>query len=135
MITVPVWIDGVEMKACIDTGAAANVCTREEAYKVYMNGEAIFQEGAWELLSLTAFGGGKVELEKTFFAVQVEAFGATFDQLFFIVDSDNQHLLLGLPALIQVELRLLTQDGTDLMPNLTKIFNLDVNVDSDQGAA
>ncbi len=46
MITVPVVIDGVEMTACVDTGAAANVCTREEAYKVYMNGEAIFQEGA-----------------------------------------------------------------------------------------
>ncbi len=31
MITVPVAIDGVEMTACIDIGAAANVCTREEA--------------------------------------------------------------------------------------------------------
>ncbi len=129
MITVPVLIDGVEMQACIDTGAAANVCTREEAYKVYMNGEAIFQEGAKDLLSLTAFGGGKVELEETFFAARVEAFGATFDQLFFIVDSDNQHLLLGLPALIQAQLQLLTPDGTDLMPNLTKIFNLDVDSD------
>ncbi len=38
MITVPVTIDGVEMTACVDTGAAANMCTREEAYKVYMNG-------------------------------------------------------------------------------------------------
>ncbi len=56
------------MKACVDTGAAANRCTREEAYKVYMNGEAILQEGATELLSLTAFGGGKVDLEDTFFA-------------------------------------------------------------------
>ncbi len=68
MITIPVLIDGVAMKACIDTGAAANVCTREEAYKVNMNGEAIFQEGATELLSLTAFGGGKVDLEEMFFA-------------------------------------------------------------------
>ncbi len=68
MITVPVTIEGVPMSACVDTGAAANVCTREEAYKVYMTREAIFQEGAGELLSLTTFGGGKVELEETFFA-------------------------------------------------------------------
>ncbi len=68
IITVPVMIDVVEMTACIDTGAAANVCTREEAYKVYMNGEAIFREGAWELLCLTAFGGSKVHIEETLFA-------------------------------------------------------------------
>ncbi len=68
MITIPVLIEGVLMNACIDTGAAANVCTREEAYKVYQSGEAISQEGARELLSLTAFGGSKVELEETFFA-------------------------------------------------------------------
>ncbi len=123
------WIDGVDMQACVDTGAAANVCTREEAYKVYINGEAIFQEGASELLSLQAFGGGKVELEEAFFAAQVEAFGATFDQLFFIVDNDNQHLLLGLPALVQSKLRLLTPDGTDLMPQASKLFNLDVDSD------
>ncbi len=76
-----------------------------------------------------------MELEEMFFAARVEAFGATFDQLFFIVDNDSQHLLLGLPALVQAKLQLLTPDGTDLMPNLTKIFNLDVDVDSDQGAA
>ncbi len=68
MITVPFVIDGVEMTACINTGAAANVCTGEEAYKVYMNGEVIFQEGARGLLCLTAFGGGKVDIEETFFA-------------------------------------------------------------------
>ncbi len=68
MITVPVTIEGVPMNACVDTGAAANVCTREEAYKVYHGGKAIFQEGARELLSRTAFGGSKVELEETFFA-------------------------------------------------------------------
>ncbi len=94
-----------------------------------MNGEAIFQEGATELLSLMAFGGGKVNIEETFFAARVEAFGPTFDQLFFIVDSDQQHMLLGLPVLIQVELRLLTLDGLDLMPSLSKIFNLDVDLD------
>ncbi len=49
MITIPVVIDGVEMTACVIDGAAANVCTREEAYRVYMKGEAIFQEGASEL--------------------------------------------------------------------------------------
>ncbi len=127
MITIPIFIDRVEMKACVDMGAAANMCTREEVYKVYMNGEAIFHEGAGNLLSLTAFGGGKMDIEETFFAARVEAFGSMFDQLFFIVDSDQQHVLLGLPALIQVELWLLTQDGTDLMPNFSKVFNLDVD--------
>ncbi len=131
MITIPVVIDGVEMKACVDTGATANVCTREEAYKVYMNGEAIFQEGAMELLSLTAFGGSKVNIEETFFAARVEAFGTTFDQLFFIVDSDQQHMLLGLPALTAVKLRLLTVDGQDLMPSTSKTFSLDVESDKE----
>ncbi len=130
MITVPVMIEGVPMNACVDTGAAANVCTREEAYKVYQGGKAIFQEGARELLSLTAFGGSKVELEETFFAARVNAFGRTFDQLFFIVDNDRQHLLLGLPALVQSKLRLLTPDGVDLMPSRTKHFNLDVEPDA-----
>ncbi len=133
MITIPVLIAGVPMNACDDTGAAANVCTREEAYKVYMQGDAIFQEGARELLSLTAFGGSKVELEETFSAARVDAFGATFDQLFFIVDNDSQHLLLGLPALVQSKLRLLTPDGTNLMPEMTKLWNLDV--DSERDAA
>ncbi len=133
MITIPVMIDGVQMTACIGTRAAANVCTREEAYKVYMSGEVIFREGAKELLSLMAFGGGKVHIEETFFAARVKAFGTTFDQLFFIVDSDQQHMLLGLPALIQAQLCLLMLDGMDLMPSLIKIFNLDV--DSDWGAA
>ncbi len=68
MITIPVLIEDVLMNACVDTGAAANVCTREEAYKVYQSGEAIFEEGACELLSIIAFGGGKVELEETYFA-------------------------------------------------------------------
>ncbi len=51
------------------------------------------------------------------------------DALILVVDSDQQHVLLGLPALIQEELRLLTQDGTDLMPSFSNIFNLDVDVD------
>ncbi len=92
-----------------------------------------FSGKATELLSLTAFGGGKVNIEETFFAARIEAFGATFDQLFFIVDNDAQHLLLGLPALVQAELRLPMPDGMDLMPNLSKIYNLDV--ESEQGAA
>ncbi len=68
MITIPILVNGVKMQACIDTGAATNMCTREEAYKVYMNGEAIFQEGARALLCLTAFRGSKVDIEETFFA-------------------------------------------------------------------
>ncbi len=43
MITIPILVDGVKRHACVDTGAAADVCNREEVYRDYMNGEAIFQ--------------------------------------------------------------------------------------------
>ncbi len=36
---------------------------------------------------------------------------------------------LGLPALTAVELRLLTLDGMNLMPNASKTFSLDVESD------
>ncbi len=73
MITISVTIDGIEMTTCVDTRAAANMCTQEEAYKVHMNGEAVFREGAWDLLSLTVFGGSKVHIEETFFAACIHA--------------------------------------------------------------
>ncbi len=96
------------------------MCTWAEAYKVHMNGEAVFREGARDLLSLTAFGGSKVHIEETFFAARVRAFGTTFDQLFFVVDSDQQNMLLGLPALMAANLHLLTVEGEDLMPSASK---------------
>ncbi len=42
MVHVEATIDGVKVDAFIDTGAAANVCTRQVAYTVYLNGEAVF---------------------------------------------------------------------------------------------
>ncbi len=68
MVHVEATIDGVKVKAFIDTGAAATVCVRQVAYTICMNGEAVFREGASHLLSLTAFGGSKVHLNETFFA-------------------------------------------------------------------
>ncbi len=68
MVHVEATIDGIKVNAFIDTGAAVNVCTRQVAYTVYLNGEAVLQEGASHLLSLTAFGESKVDLHETFFA-------------------------------------------------------------------
>ncbi len=51
-----------------------------------------------------------MNIEEMFLAARVKAFGTTFDQLFFIVDSDQQHMLLGLPALTAAKLHLLTVD-------------------------
>ncbi len=68
MIHAEATIDGVRVNAFIDTGAAANVCTHPVAYQAYINGKAVFREGASCLLSLTAFGGSKVNLYETFFA-------------------------------------------------------------------
>ncbi len=68
MVHVEAMIDGVKVNAFIDTGAAANACTCHIAYTIYLNGEAVFQEGPSRLLLLTAFGGSKVDLHETFFA-------------------------------------------------------------------
>ncbi len=70
-----------------------------------------------------------MHIEETFFAAQVKAFGTTFNQLFFIVDSEQQNMLLGLPAPTAANLHLLTVDGDDLMPNASKLFGLDVGSD------
>ncbi len=103
MIHVETIIEGVRVTAFVDTRAAANVCTRKVAYQIYINGEAVFREWASCLLSLTAFGGNKVKLLETFFAAWVTTEGKTFDQLFFIVDSDQHDVLLGLPAIMSQE--------------------------------
>ncbi len=42
MVHVEATIDGIKVKAFIDTGAAANVCTHQTAYTIYLNGEAVF---------------------------------------------------------------------------------------------
>ncbi len=68
MVHVEASIDGVTVNAFIDTGAAANVCTHQVAYAICLSGQAVFQEGASHLLSLTAFGGSKADLYETFFA-------------------------------------------------------------------
>ncbi len=70
------------------------LCARKKACKIYMKGDAVFRQGARNLLSLTASGGSKIQLYETFFAAHVQAFGMTFDQLFFIIDSDQHEMLL-----------------------------------------
>ncbi len=52
-----------------------------------------------------------------------------FDQLFFVVDSNQQDMLLGLPALMAANPHLLTVDAEDLMLNASKVFGLDVGSD------
>ncbi len=52
-----------------------------------------------------------------------------FDQLFFIVDSNQQNMLLGLPALTAANLHLLTVDSEHLMLSASKVFGLDVGSD------
>ncbi len=59
MINVKMIIDGVKVTGFVDTGAATNVYTRKITHKIYINGEAVFREGASHLLSLTAFGGAE----------------------------------------------------------------------------
>ncbi len=63
-----------------------------------------------------------MELEETFFAARVNTFGATLDQLFFIVDNDQQNMLTA-------KLHLLTVEGEDFMPNMSKVLNLDIGLD------
>ncbi len=70
-----------------------------------------------------------MHIEETFFAARVKAFETTFDQLFFIVDSNQQNMLLGLPAITTAKLRLLTVEGEDFMPNMSKVLSLDIGLD------
>ncbi len=69
-----------------------------------------------------------MDIEEMFFGM-VKAFRTTFDQLFFIVDSDQQNMLLGLPAITAAKLGLLTMEGEDLMLNMSKVLSLDIGFD------
>ncbi len=46
--------------------------------------------------------------------------------MFFVVDSDQQNMLLGLPVLMAANLRLLTVEGDDLMLSASRTFGLDI---------
>ncbi len=88
-------IEGVLVKATMDCAAAASVCDRETAYRVFQHGRAVFCSGAQNLLSLHAFGGINIKLYDTYFAARVKACDTRFDQIFFIVDNRIHPLLLG----------------------------------------
>ncbi|MCP4539893.1 MAG: hypothetical protein GY832_22365, partial [Chloroflexi bacterium] len=119
-------IEGVNVRAIADSGAAASVVTREFAYSVYKQGDATWREGASNLLSLHGFGGIRVPLCETYFAAQVRAFDTVFDQVFFVVDKAVHMALLGLPALMAAGVRFLTVTGRDVMPDFKKALTLDV---------
>ncbi len=119
-------VEGVNVRAIADCGAAASVVTQEFAYAVYLTGEAIWREGASDLLSLHGSGGIKVPLCEMYFAAKVRAFDTTFDQVFFVVDKAIHCDLLGLPALMATCVRLLTITGWDVMPDFTKALTIDV---------
>ncbi|MCP4547139.1 MAG: retroviral-like aspartic protease, partial [bacterium] len=119
-------IEQVNVRAIADCGAAASVVTREFAYHVYQNGDAIWREGASNLLSLHGFGGIQVPLCETYFAAQVSAFDTVFDQVFFVVDKAVHMALLGLPALMAARVRLLTVTGRDVMPDFNKALALNL---------
>ncbi len=126
MVYVKATIDGIKVDAFVDTGAATNVITRPLAYKVYLNGQAVFREGASELLRLTAFGGHHVPLYETFFAARVNLKGKEFDQLFFIVDTEQHEVLFGLPAITAAGMHLTTADGEELLPDPSESLTLDL---------
>ncbi len=119
-------VEGVNIRAIADCGAAASVVTREFAYAVYKTGEAIWQEGASDLLSLHGFGGLKVPLYETYFTAKVKAFDTVFDQVFFVVNKAVHFALLGLPALMAARVHLLTVTGRDVMPDINKALTLNL---------
>ncbi len=120
-------IEGVNVRAIADCSAAASVVTREFAYAIYKSGEAVWREGASDLLSLHGFGGIKVPLCEMYFAAKVKAFDTVFDQVFFVVDKAVHFALLGLPALMAARVQLLTITGRDVMPDFNKALTLDVS--------
>ncbi len=115
-------IENVWIRAITDSRAAVSVITREFAYNVYKN-EAVWREGASNLLSLHGFGT-KVSIYETYFAAKVKAFDTIFDQVFFIVDKEAHSVLLGLPALMAAHIHLLTIEGRDVMPDMNKVLSL-----------
>ncbi|MCP4528416.1 MAG: hypothetical protein GY833_21220, partial [Aestuariibacter sp.] len=107
MIQEAASIEGVLVMATMDSAAAASVCDRETAYRIFEHGRAIFCSGAHGLLSLHAFGGVNIKLYDTYFAARVKACDTQFDQIFFVVDNRIHPILLRLPALINAKCRLL----------------------------
>ncbi len=76
------------------------------------------------MLSLTAFGRSKVHLNETFFTARVNLRGKMFDQLFFIVDSEQHEVLLGLSAITVAGMHLITADGTEsIAARLERVTN------------
>ncbi len=120
-------IEGVNIRAFADCRAAASVVTQEFAYAIYKKGEAVWREGASNLLSLHGFGGIKVLLCETYFAAKVKAFDTVFDQVFFVVNNAVHFALLGLPAMMAAWVCLLTIMGRDVMPDFNKALMLDVS--------
>ncbi len=112
-------IEGVSIKAIADCGAAASVVTWEYAYSVYKTGEAVWREGASDLLSLHRFRGMKVQLYETYFAAKVKAFDTVFNQVFFIVNKAVYPVLLGLLAMMAARMCLLTVTRCDVMSPLS----------------
>ncbi|MCP4603890.1 MAG: hypothetical protein GY847_25780, partial [Proteobacteria bacterium] len=127
MIQEPAEIEGVQVKATMDCGAAASVCDREVAFEVLEKGEAVFCSGAHKLLSLHAFGGVNIKIYDTYFAARVKACDTQFDQIFFIVNNRIHLVLLGLPALMSARCRLLTVEGRDLMPKKSSAMMLNLS--------
>ncbi len=117
-------IEDVSIKAIADCRAAASVVTWEFAYSVYKGGEAVWREGASNLLSLHGFRGMHVHIYETYFAAKVKAFDTVFDQVFFIVDKVVHPILLGLLAMMAARMCLLTVISHDVMPEMKKALSL-----------
>ncbi len=117
-------IEDVSIKAIADCRAATSVVTREFAYSVYKGGEAVWREGASNLLSLHGFGGMHVHIYEMYFAAKVKPFDTIFDQVFFVVDKAAHPVLLGLPAMMAARVHLLTVTGRDVMPEMNKALTL-----------
>ncbi len=100
--------------------------TREFAYTVYKTGEAVWREGASDLLSLHGFSGIKVQLCETYFAAKVKVFDMVFDQVFFVVNKVVHFALLGLLALMAARIRLLTVTGRDVMADINEALMLNL---------
>ncbi len=58
--------------------------------------------------------------------MKLYAGGKTFDQLFFIVDSDQHDVLLGLPAITAAGMHLVTAEGENLMLDAKTALTLDL---------
>ncbi len=98
--------------------------TQEFTYSVYKGGEAVWREGASNLLSLHGFGGMHIHIYEMYLTAKVKAFDTVSDQVFFIVGKAAHPVLLGLPAMMAARMRLLTVTGRDMMPEMNKVLIL-----------